>query len=176
MGVALIWAQAANGIIGDQGSIPWHLPEDLALFRRLTLDTTVLMGRRTWESLPDRFRPLPRRRNLVLSRREGWEPVGAERVASLEQACEVTTGPLWVIGGADVYALALPFAVRAVVTEIDEPFPGDRRAPVLTGSWSLATTDPEQGWYTSSTGLRYRVLEWSRPDGVEPAASGRTRS
>ena len=67
MTVGLVWAQARNGVIGADGGLPWHLPEDLALFRRLTMGSTVVMGRRTWESLPDRFRPLPGRTNVVLT-------------------------------------------------------------------------------------------------------------
>jgi dihydrofolate reductase len=171
--VALIWAQAANGVIGADGSIPWHLPEDLALFRRLTTGTTVLMGRRTWDSLPKRFRPLPHRRNVVLTRqRTGWAPRGVEVVHTVEG---VLTGsePVWVIGGAEVYALAMPYATRAVVTELEQAFEGDRFAPTLPDGWRLASTDPEQGWHRSSTGLGYRVRGWER---VETGQPGRSRS
>ena len=159
MSFSLIWAQAANGVIGNRGSIPWHLPEDLALFRRLTTGTTVLMGRRTWDSLPVRFRPLPQRRNLVLTGQPGWSAEGAEVVHSLD---EVPDGaePVWVIGGADVYALALPRAGRAVVTEIDHAYEGDRFAPALSERWRPVSVDPEQGWHVSTTGLRYRVRIW----------------
>ena len=173
MTVALIWAQAANGVIGADGGIPWHLPEDLALFRRLTTGTTVLMGRRTWDSLPKRFRPLPHRRNVVLTRqRTGWAPKGVEVVHTVE---DVLAGPepVWVIGGSEVYALAMPYATRAVVTELEQPFEGDRFAPTLPDGWLLASTDPEQGWHRSSTGLGYRVRGWTR---VETGQPGRTRS
>lgn len=161
MTVALIWAQAANGVIGADGGIPWHLPEDLAMFRRLTTGTTVLMGRRTWESLPKRFRPLPHRRNVVLTRRGGFAPRGVEVVHTVEDVL-TRSEPVWVIGGADVYALALPFATRAVVTELDQPFEGDRFAPTLPDGWHPVSTDPEQGWHRSSTGLGYRVRGWER--------------
>jgi dihydrofolate reductase len=161
--VALIWAQAANGVIGADGGIPWHLPEDLALFRRLTTGTTVLMGRRTWDSLPPRFRPLPHRRNVVLTRRNvaGWAPKGAEVVNAVD---DVLAGsePVWVIGGAEVYALALPYATRAVVTEIDQSFEGDRFAPTLGAGWQPTASDAV--WLTSTNGLRYRVRTYVRGD------------
>lgn len=159
MTVGLIWAQAANGVIGNAGTIPWHLPEDLALFRRLTTGTTVLMGRRTWDSLPERFRPLPQRRNVVLTRRQGWVAEGAEVVHSLDDLPD-DADPLWVIGGADVYGLTMPRATRAVVTELAHHVAGDRFAPALPEHWRLSSTDPEQGWHTSRTGLRYRVRTW----------------
>jgi dihydrofolate reductase len=159
--LSLIWAQAAGGVIGDRGGIPWHLPEDLALFRRLTTGTTVLMGRRTWDSLPERFRPLPGRRNVVLTRQPTWAADGAQVVRGLGVVLD-EPGPVWVIGGADVYALALPHATLAVVTEVDGTYPGDRYAPVLDDDWRLADTDPADGWATSRSGLRYRVRRWER--------------
>lgn len=164
--VGLIWAQAANGVIGAAGSIPWRLPEDLALFRRLTTGATVLMGRATWDSLPPRFRPLPGRRNLVLSRRAEWAPEGAQRVASIDAALDTTDGTLWVIGGAAVYEAALPLADSAVVTELKQSFDGDRHAPELPPSWATAAVLPESGWReSSSAGLRFRVrIATSGPD------------
>jgi dihydrofolate reductase len=164
--VALIWAQAANGVIGADGGIPWHLPEDLALFRRLTTGTTVLMGRRTWESLPQRFRPLPHRRNVVLTRRNpaGWAPTGAEVVNTVDDVL-AESEPVWVIGGAEVYALAMPFARRAVVTELEQPFDGDRFAPTLDDGWRSTSEDP--AWLTSTGGLRYRVRSYVR-ESVSP--------
>jgi dihydrofolate reductase len=159
--LSLIWAQAVGGVIGDRGSIPWRLPEDLALFRRLTTGTTVLMGRRTWDSLSERFRPLPDRRNLVLTRQPDWGAAGAEVVRGIDAVLDLPE-PVWVIGGADVYALALPYATDAVVTEVDGTYPGDRYAPALGDAWRLATTDPGDGWHTSRTGLRYRVHRWQR--------------
>lgn len=129
--VHLIFAQARQGVIGRAGTLPWHLPEDLAHFRRTTGRGTVLMGRRTWESLPARFRPLPGRRNLVLTTQPGWSAPGAQRCASLEEALAAcgTEAEVWVIGGAQLYAMALPLADRLVVTEIDADFDGDTRFP-----------------------------------------------
>src|SRR5205823_6188330 len=92
--IGLIWAQSANGVIGRDGVLPWHLPEDQQRFRRLTGGATVLMGRRTWESLPPRFRPLPGRRNLVLSRTPRQD---VETFPDLQSALAAVSGDLWVI-------------------------------------------------------------------------------
>jgi dihydrofolate reductase len=150
--IGLVWAQSANGVIGRDGTLPWHLPEDLKHFRSLTSGATVLMGRRTWESLPPRFRPLPGRRNLVLSR---TPQEGAETFAALAEALATVDGDVWVIGGAAVYAAALPFADRIVVTEIQESFDGDTYMPPLDRS-----PDSVGAWQESSTGLHYRFLTW----------------
>ncbi|KDN17211.1 dihydrofolate reductase [Amycolatopsis rifamycinica] len=151
--IGLIWAQSANGVIGRDGALPWHLPEDLKHFRATTAGAAVLMGRRTWESLPPRFRPLPGRRNLVLSR---TPQDSVETFADLPSALAAEAGDLWVIGGAAVYRAALPFADRIVVTEIREPFEGDTYAPDV-GRPADAVSD----WHESSTGLHYRFLTWS---------------
>jgi dihydrofolate reductase len=150
--IGLVWAQSANGVIGRDGTLPWHLPEDLAHFRNLTTGATVLMGRRTWESLPPRFRPLPGRRNLVLSRTP--QP-GVETFPDLAQALAAACGDAWVIGGAAVYRAALPLAERIAVTEIRELFEGDTHAPRIG-----RPPDSVGAWQTSSTGLRYRFLAW----------------
>src|SRR4051794_41456904 len=96
--VAMVWAQAHGGVIGAEGGLPWHLPEDLALFRRLTMGSPVVMGRRTWESLPERFRPLPGRANVVLTSDPGWSAAGAHRAASVEEVL-AERDSFWVIGG-----------------------------------------------------------------------------
>ena len=150
--IGLIWAQSANGVIGRDGTLPWHLPEDLKLFRSLTTGTTVLMGRRTWESLPPRFRPLPGRRNLVLS---ATPQEGVETFADLPSALAAVDGDLWVIGGAAVYRAALPVADRIVVTELRESFEGDTYAPEVG-----RPADSVSDWHESSTGLHYRFLTW----------------
>src|SRR5690349_14769702 len=84
--IGLIWAEAAGGVIGARGGMPWHVPEDLARFKTITMGSPVVMGRRTWESFPDRFRPLPGRRNIVVTRDDQWVAEGAERAASLGDA------------------------------------------------------------------------------------------
>ncbi|SFW84953.1 dihydrofolate reductase [Amycolatopsis australiensis] len=150
--IGLVWAQSANGVIGRDGTLPWHLPEDLKHFRTLTAGATVLMGRRTWESLPPRFRPLPGRRNIVLSR---TPQDGVATFAELPRALAEVSGDGWVIGGAAVYRAALPFADRIVVTEIRETFEGDTRAPEIGRE-----PDAVGAWQESSTGLHYRFLTW----------------
>lgn len=157
MSLGLIWAQSTAGVIGRDGTLPWRLPEDMAHFRDVTAGRPVIMGRRTWESLPDRFRPLPGRRNIVVSRRVNLTLEGAEVAGSVSAAIELA-GPeqAWVIGGAQAYAAALPFAGLALVTEIDVDVDGDTYAPDLRG-WRL---DDSGEWRTSTTGLRYRFLRY----------------
>lgn len=169
MSLGLIWAQSRAGVIGRDGRLPWHLPEDLAHFRAVTIGHPVIMGRLTWESLPARFRPLPRRRNVVLSRQPGWIADGAVVVDSLTGALQgVGSGPAWVIGGGQVYQAALPYAGVAEVTEIDIDVSGDTGAPDLAG-WTCRSTGK---WQLSATGLRYRFLSYTSPvvaDEVRPA-------
>ena len=164
MTLGLVWAQAHGGVIGHDGALPWHLPEDLARFRRLTTGMPVLMGRGTWESLPARFRPLPGRENLVLTRTAGWTAPGATVVGDVEDAARVLAGrDAWVIGGGQVYAAFLPRADRLEVTEVDLDAPGDTFAPAVDPAvWEPAGTDPADGWHTSATGLRYRFTSWRR--------------
>jgi dihydrofolate reductase len=165
--VRLVWAQSSRGVIGAGGSIPWHLPEDLRRFRELTTGGVVLMGRRTWDSLPARFRPLPERRNLVLTRDRTWSAGGAVPVPDVASATAAAGAePLWVIGGGQVYEVTLPLAGRAEVTEVDLDPDGDTLAPELGEGWRLARADPAQAWHVSSSGLRYRYLSWER---VSPA-------
>jgi dihydrofolate reductase len=159
--VSLIWAQARDGTIGAGGRLPWRLPEDLALFRRLTTGSTVVMGRRTWESLPERFRPLPGRTNVVLTRDRGWAAEGATRAGSVAEVLE-GAGPLWVIGGGAVYAAFLPHADRLVVTDVDVLVEGDTWAPAIGPEWHRVTRSPDEGWADSSSGLRYAVSTYAR--------------
>ncbi|MEO8889804.1 MAG: dihydrofolate reductase [Jatrophihabitantaceae bacterium] len=155
MTVGIEWAQSANGVIGRDGALPWHLPEDMAHFRELTRGATVVMGRRTWDSLPERFRPLPGRRNVVLTRDRAWRADGAEVVHAVADAV-AADGNVWVMGGAEIYAAALPFADVAVITELQDEFDGDTHAPELSDAWVATDTDPADGWHESTTGLRYR--------------------
>jgi dihydrofolate reductase len=160
--IGMIWAQAANGVIGRGGALPWRLPEDMARFRALTTGTTVVMGRRTWESIPERFRPLPGRRNVVLSLQAGWAAPGAEVAPSVDEALALADGDAWVIGGASVYAAAMPRADVLEVTELAEPVDGDVLAPDVGPEWSVAAVDPGDGWHTSASGLRYRFVTHRR--------------
>ena len=128
--LTLIAAVAANGVIGDANRLPWHLPEDLKRFKELTWGHPVIMGRKTWESLPERFRPLPGRQNVVLTRQAGYRADGATVVASLTDAITATgEGEAFIIGGAEIYALALPLAQRLQLTELGVAFNGDARFP-----------------------------------------------
>lgn len=153
--LAAIWAEARDRVIGSEGTMPWHVPEDMALFKRETTGFPVVMGRATWESFPERFRPLPHRTNIVLSRgapEAGEERGGAWWVRSLDAALELAarspggTERIWIIGGASLYesvldAVGLP-AVRSgrlsrvLLTRLDAAVPGDRRAPALGEEWS----------------------------------------
>jgi dihydrofolate reductase len=159
--VGLIWAQSVSGVIGRNGGIPWRLPEDLTRFKELTFGHTVVMGRLTWESLPTKVRPLPGRRNIVLTSDAGYLAGGAEVAATLDAALAAVDGQTWVIGGGQVYTQALSRATRCEVTEVDVTLPrddGDVTAPVLDEHWMAEATD----WQTSSTGLRYRLSSYWR--------------
>ena len=136
MKIALVAAVARDGVIGRDGTIPWRLPEDMRHFRTVTMGHPVVMGRRTWDSLPDRFRPLPGRRNVVVTRNAAWYAEGAERARSLEDALRLVDGAerVFVIGGGELYAAALPLADELLLTEIDTEFEGDTWFP----SWDRA--------------------------------------
>lgn len=162
MTLGLIWAQASNGVIGDRGTLPWHLPEDLQRFRTLTTGSTVVMGRATWDSLPTYVRPLPGRRNVVLTRQPRWVAEGATVAPSLEAALVGSPGDVWVIGGASVYTVALLVADRVEVTQLEQPFDGDAYAPTLDARWRPVDRVPARGWLTSRTGLRYRTTSYVR--------------
>lgn len=158
----LIWAEAADGVIGADGGIPWHVPEDGAHFRTVTMGAPVVMGRRTWDSLPDRFRPLPGRRNIVVTRQDAWSADGAQRAASLDEALALAgDGTVWVIGGGQLYREAVGTADVLEVTELDLVVPGDAYAPGREG-FRLVAADPEEGWHTSRTGVRYRFRTFER--------------
>ena len=163
MEIALIYACASNGVIGKDGHMPWHLPEDLAHFKTLTSGAPVIMGRKTWDSLPPRFRPLPGRSNIVITRQTDWHETGAQCASSLRQALSIAeqtqATTAWILGGAQIYAQALPLAQRVEMTLIEQDFDGDALAP------TLAPTDwKERSRHThmSSTGLRYHFVRWQR--------------
>ncbi|MEC5183825.1 dihydrofolate reductase [Cryobacterium sp. MP_3.1] len=158
--IGLIWAQAVTGVIGDAGGIPWRLPEDLARFKELTLDGAVIMGRRTWDSLPERFRPLAGRHNIVITRQPDWAAEGATVVHSLVEALDAAApAAVWIIGGGDIYRQAMPLADRLEVTEVDLDTAGDTVAPAVDAAFGqIAVTD----WLTSRTGLRYRFVSYER--------------
>ncbi|MEK9802332.1 MAG: dihydrofolate reductase [Curvibacter sp.] len=158
MKLHLIFARAANGAIGKNGTMPWHLPEDLAHFKRTTLGAPVIMGRKTWESLPPRFRPLPGRTNVVVTRQRGWQAEGTRVAHSLDEALQLCgdVGDAWIIGGADIYAQALPLASTAVVTEIEAEFEGDAFAPVFGPGW----TEQSRERHVAASGLAYSFVTY----------------
>jgi dihydrofolate reductase len=158
MKLGLIFARARNGVIGKDGGLPWHLPEDLAHFKKLTLGCPVIMGRKTWDSLPERFRPLPGRTNIVVTRQAGWHAEGATRAGSLAQALESCAGePIaWVIGGAQIYTQALPLADVAEITQIDADFDGDAFIPQLGAGWKEVAREA----HTAANGLNYSFVSY----------------
>lgn len=158
--INLIYARAANGVIGKGGTMPWHLPEDLAHFKQLTHGCPVIMGRKTWDSLPPKFRPLPGRANIVITRQGGWQDEGAQRASSLEEALQLagTASDIWVIGGAQIYAQAEPIARRAEITDIAQDFDGDAHAPVLDAAWR----ETARTAHVSGKGLRYSFVTMER--------------
>lgn len=163
MKLHLIFARAANGVIGKDGTMPWHLPEDLAHFKRTTLGSPVIMGRKTWDSLPPKFRPLPGRLNVVITRQHDWQATGASVAHSLPEAiglCPVD-GDVWIIGGADIYAQALPLATSAVVTDIEASYDGDAFAPQFGPEWQETARER----HVSSTGLNFSFVTYTRTQG-----------
>ena len=157
MTIHLIWAEAHDGVIGAKGGIPWHVPGEQATFRERTMGATVVMGRATWESLPERVRPLPGRRNVVLTRQRGWAAAfgAVEAFGSVEELLRVHDD-FWVMGGAAVYTALLPHAGHIVRTRIDLAVPGDTFAPRLGPEWQLAAGAETR---TSDTGVQYTVEE-----------------
>jgi len=140
-----IYARAANGVIGDAGVLPWHIPADLKRFKALTMGKPMIMGRKTFESLPGL---LPGRRHVVLTRSEGWESAGAEVARTPEEAlARAGDGEVAVIGGAAVFALFLTLADRVELTEIHADYPGDTLMPPLGAEWEEVAREahPAQG-------------------------------
>jgi dihydrofolate reductase len=134
--VCIVVARAGNGVIGRDGGLPWHLPTDMRRFRELTSGHAVVMGRKTYESIPDRYRPLPERRNLVLSTNRDWRAPGAEVFGDLAGALEACGGDCFVIGGERTYGEALPLAARVYATEVEGEIEGDVFFPALAdGEW-----------------------------------------
>lgn len=144
MTLALIAAVARNGAIGHNNQLLWHLPADLQFFRRTTQGCPVIMGRKTWDSLPKKFRPLPGRRNVVVTRNPTWSSPGAEHADSLATAltlaatpplCATSPNKVFVIGGGQLYAAALPHADELVLTEVDQVV---EHADTFFPPWSAA--------------------------------------
>lgn len=161
--ITLVAAVARDGAIGRDNALLWHLPEDLARFKAVTLGKPVIMGRKTWDSIPARFRPLPGRRNLVVSRSTRELP-GADVFLTLEEALAACNGEpeVCVIGGGEIYALALPLADRLVLTEVDAAFPdADRHFP----AWPRQRfTEVAREARTGASGLRFDFVDYLRKE------------
>lgn len=167
MRIGMIWAQAKGGAIGRDGTMPWHLPEDLAHFKTVTMGAPVIMGRRTWDSLPEAFRPLPGRENVVVTRSLGFHAEGAHVAGSLTGALEYTAhtardGIVWIMGGGQLYREAMAVATELVVTHIDLDVPdADTFAPDIDAGWRLESRSEP---FISEGGLGYVFERYVRPE------------
>lgn len=132
MGLAAIYARAANGVIGRDGVLPWHIPADLKRFKALTLGKPMIMGRKTFDSLG---KPLPGRRHIVLTRDRSWRAEGAEVAHTPDEALALAGANASLIGGADVFRLLLPRCDRVELTEVHADVPGDTAMPPLGPEW-----------------------------------------
>ena len=165
--INLIWAQARHSsgrsVIGHNGRLPWHLPEDLAHFKALTSGWPVIMGRKTWDSLPAKFRPLPNRSNIVITRQPDWTASGAIVASDLHHALDLcgAVQEIWIIGGAQIYAQAEPLAQRIELTEIADDFEGDAFAPALGTNWIETARESHR----SSGGLDFSFITYSKQRG-----------
>lgn len=161
MKVSIVAAVARNGVIGRDNSIPWRIPEDLARFRAVTMGHPVVMGRRTWDSLPARFRPLPGRRNVVVTRNDAWQAEGAERASSLDDALRLLARApqVFVVGGAELYAEALARADELLLTEIDADIDGNTFFP----SWDRASfVEASREPHESASGIPFAYVRYTR--------------
>ena len=158
--IALIAAVARNGVIGSSGRLPWRLPEDLKRFRALTSGHSIIMGRKTWDSIG---RPLPDRQNIIVSRRDNLAAPGCEVAPALAGAIELATmpPPLFVIGGEAIYREAMPLAELLFLTEIHRDFDGDARFPGFDRS-QWRETARERRQLDGDTGFAYDFASYSR--------------
>jgi dihydrofolate reductase len=154
--IVLVVAVAENGVIGQGGKIPWHISEDLKRFKALTMGHTVVMGRKTWDSLPRK--PLPGRANVVVTRQKDWNAEGAITAASLGEAIAGTSGTVMVIGGGEIYAAALPMATRVELTEVHQVFDGDAKFEFDRSGW----TETARESHVTPDGLRYSYVTLTR--------------
>ena len=151
--ITLVLAMAENGVIGKDGAIPWHISEDLKRFKALTLGKRVVMGRKTWDSLPKK--PLPGRENVVVTRAAGWQAEGAVTVHVLGDALK---GDVMVIGGAEIYRAALPLATRIELTEVHQTFAGDAVFAFDRGGWRESARED----HITPDGLAYSYVTLTR--------------
>jgi dihydrofolate reductase len=146
--ISLIAAVAQNRAIGKNNQLLWHLPEDMRYFREITRGKTVIMGRKTWESLPEKFRPLPGRHNIVVTHDRHYVAKGATLAHSLPEAIAAAGADdeTFVIGGAELYRQALPLAQRLYLTEVAQRYDGDVFFPeVPTADWQEISRSEQRG-------------------------------
>ena len=149
MSIILVAAISRNGVIGSDGTLPWHIPEDLKRFKELTSGHVVLMGRKTWESIPEKFRPLPNRTNLVITRQTSLEvPTGVEVFSSIESALSAhAEDDVYVIGGAEIYRQTISLADRLEITHVDRDVAGDALFPSIDSAvWKETQRTPGDGF------------------------------
>ena len=147
--IVIIAAVAKNRVIGKDNTLIWNIPEDMAHFKALTSGQTVIMGRKTWESLPPRFRPLPGRHNIVISRQADYEAPGAELAGSLELALQLASPAetAFIIGGEQIYRQAMAVADRLEITEVELEPEGDTWFPEIPpAEWEKTATSAGQGY------------------------------
>lgn len=154
--IVLVVAAAENGVIGKDGAIPWRISDDLKRFKALTMGHTVVMGRKTWDSLPRK--PLPGRTNVVVTRQKDWHAEGAITAGSLGAATAGTSGTVMVIGGGEIYAAALPMATRIELTEVHQPFEGDAKFEFDRSGW----TETARESHITPEGLHYSYVTLTR--------------
>ncbi len=170
MKISLIVAASANGVIGADGELPWHLPDDFRYFKQVTMGKPIVMGRRTWESIG---RPLPGRQNIVVTRQRDFEAAGTTVVDSPEAAVATAdeTDELMIIGGGEIYRRFLPIAHRVYLTRVEVDVEGDTFFPALDDAeWRLASTESHPADERHAWAFEFRVYE--RRDPVTPAESG----
>lgn len=154
--IVLVVAIAQNGVIGNNGLIPWRISDDMKRFKALTLGHTVVMGRKTWDSLPRK--PLPGRINVVVTRQKDWQAEGAVVAHSLDEAMAGVPGTMMVIGGGEIYRRALPLATRIELTEIHQDVEGDAHFHLDRAGWREVLRED----HVTPDGLRYSYVTLTR--------------
>ncbi len=165
--LVLIAAVARNGAIGRDNDLVFGDPADQKHFRQATMGCPVIMGRKTWDSLRERFRPLPGRRNVVVTRQDDWSAPGAERASNLDEAMALTAqaAKIFVIGGGELYALALPKASTLLLTEVDADLEGDTFFP----DWDRQGFSREElATHHTASGLRFDMRRYRRKPPASP--------
>lgn len=158
MKLGLIYAKSINDVIGLKGQLPWNLFEDIHHFKELTYGHTVIMGRNTWNSIPEKFRPLKNRKNIVISRRNDLELEGATITNSLYEAIDLSSKDdlVWIIGGTQIFLQALPLASFIEVTEINKIYEGDTFMPKPDSRWKEVKREP----HISDSGLEFSFVRY----------------